>query len=53
MDNDKLDDDDSDILIIRDMLIIDNMLIISDKVGDRLSLHLYFTMEGRGKKMGL
>jgi hypothetical protein len=40
---------DSDMLIISDS----DRLVISDNFGDRLSLHLYFKEEGRGKERGL
>jgi hypothetical protein len=33
-------------------LIISDRLIISDSVSDKLSLHLYFRAEGRGKERG-
>jgi hypothetical protein len=47
--SDMLDDDDSNMLIISDIFIISDRLIVRDTVGDRLSLHSYFRVEGRGK----
>jgi hypothetical protein len=36
-----------------DTLIINDRLIISDNFNDKLSLHLYFREEVRGKERGL